>query len=99
MSANQAGAIGWFVHNPVAANIVMGVILIAGILSFGSIKREVFPSRDSYLITASVAYPGAAPEEIEEGICKRIENEVFGLEGVKRIMSTATEAATMLSAA
>ena len=83
----------WFVRNPVAANIMMGVILIAGVLSFGSIKREVFPNSDTYKITVSVAYPGAAPEEVEEGICKRIENEVFGLEGVKRITSSANEGA------
>ena len=92
-SENESGPIAWFVRNPVAANILMGILLVAGILSFSSIKREVFPQSDTYQINIAVPYPGAAPEEVEEGICERIENEIFGLEGVKRIRSSATEGA------
>lgn len=83
--------IAWFAHNKVAANILMAVIMVSGGLSLCSVKREVFPSDATYRITVSVVYPGAAPEEVEEGICKRIENEVFGLEGVKKITSSAAE--------
>ena len=94
---NQSGMIAWFARNHVAANILMIVILAAGALSLTSVKREVFPADDSYRITVTVAYPGAAPEEVEEGICKRIENEVFGLEGVKKITSKATEGAGVVT--
>ena len=92
-----SGMIAWFARNHVAANILMGVIVVSGLLALGSVKREVFPASDTYQITVSVAYPGAAPEEVEEGICKRIENEIFGLEGTKKITSTATEGAGAVS--
>ena len=68
--------IAWFAKNGVAANLLMGVILIAGIFSVRGLKMELFPDFDLDLVTISVAYPGAAPLEVEDGICKQIE-EVF----------------------
>ena len=86
------GVIEWFAHNPVAANLLMFVILISGLatLSFG-VKEEVFPEFSLDMISISVAYPGAAPQEVEEAICIRIEEEIDGLDGIKKISSTASE--------
>ena len=70
------GAISWFARNPVAANLVMIVMLVGGALTYGTIKMELFPEFKLDMITVTVAYPGAAPEEIEEAICVRIEEEV-----------------------
>ncbi|MCA8955081.1 MAG: efflux RND transporter permease subunit [Planctomycetes bacterium] len=83
--------IAWFANNHVAANILMAVMIVSGLVALRSVRREVFPPRDTFQIAVTVPYPGAAPEEIEEGICKRIENEIFGLEGVKRLTASATE--------
>ncbi len=69
----------------------MGLILLGGLLSLGSIPREVFPEVSSDLISVSVEYPGAAPAEIEEAICGRIEERLQGLESVKRLRSLASE--------
>jgi multidrug efflux pump subunit AcrB len=85
------GIIRWFLRNPVAANLVMVVMLVGGGLTYGTIKMELFPEFALDMITISVPYPGAAPEEVEEAICVRIEEEVHALEGVKRVTSTATE--------
>src|SRR5690606_2180361 len=54
---------------------------------------EVFPAAELNLVTVSVVYPGAAPEEIEEAICMPIEEEVQGIAGVERVQSTAVEGA------
>ncbi|MPY89895.1 MAG: AcrB/AcrD/AcrF family protein [Luteitalea sp.] len=84
-------AIAWFVGNSVAANLVMILILAGGLLTVGSIKKEVFPDVDTNLISVSVAYLGAAPEEVEEGVCVPIEEEIQGVEGIKELTSSSAE--------
>ena len=83
--------VAWFVHNRVAANLLMGVIVGAGLLALPDIREEVVPELDPEIISVRVPYLGAAPEEVEEGVCARIEEAVASLIGVKKITSTAAE--------
>jgi len=83
--------INWFIDNKVAANLLMLFIIVGGGLTLMNLKQEVFPDAAPDLITISVVHPGATPEEVEEGICIKIEEQIEGLEGVKRITSTAGE--------
>jgi multidrug efflux pump subunit AcrB len=83
--------ITWFANNKVAANLLMIFILIAGLISLISIKLEVFPELSPDRITISVIYQGAAPEEVEEGVCVKIEEAVQDLAGIKKIISLASE--------
>lgn len=83
--------LAWWVRNGVAANLLVLVICVGGLLTMGQIKREVFPEFSSDLISVAVEYPGAAPEEVEEAICVRIEEAVQSLDGVKKITSSANE--------
>ncbi|MFN7139047.1 MAG: efflux RND transporter permease subunit [Limisphaerales bacterium] len=85
------GPIAWFARNGVAANLLLLVIAVGGFLSLTTIKKEVFPEFSSDMITVSMVYRGAAPEEVEEAVCVRIEEAVQGLDGVKRIRSVASE--------
>ena len=84
-------AIEWFARNSVAANLLMVLILGGGILLVSRIRMEVFPEFSSDIINISMIYLGAAPEEVEEAICIRIEEAVLGLDGIERITSTASE--------
>ena len=84
-------AIEWFARNPVAANLLMVFILVSGLLTVFTIKQEVFPEFSLDLIVIDVSYPGAAPEEIEEGVSVRIEEAIQGLDGIKQITSTASD--------
>jgi multidrug efflux pump subunit AcrB len=83
--------IAWFANNKVAANLLMIFIIVAGLISLISIKLEVFPELSPDRITISVIYQGAAPEEVEEGVCVKIEEAVQDLVGIKKIMSLAAE--------
>ncbi len=83
--------IAWFVRNGVAANILMGVILVAGFASIKGIKMELFPNFDLDVITVSVPYPGAAPLEVEEAVCQPIEEKIWDLAGIKELNSYARE--------
>ncbi len=83
--------ISWFAENSVAANLLMAVIIIAGLLTAPRVRREVFPEFELDFVTVSVPYPGAAPEEIEKSITSRIEDRVASIEGVEKITSSAAE--------
>jgi multidrug efflux pump subunit AcrB len=84
-------AIAWFARNGVAANLLAVLVVAGGLITVGHIKKEVFPEFSSDLINVSVVYPGAAPAEVEEGICVRIEEAIQSLEGIKQITSHAGE--------
>lgn len=85
------GFVSWFAKNTVAANLVMVILLVGGGLTTLAIKMELFPEFSMDTISVSVNYPGAAPEEVEESVCVRIEEEVHNLDGVKKVTSTASE--------
>lgn len=88
---NQAGIIAWFTHNTVAANLLMWMIIAGGIASIFTIEKQTFPNFDINNIQIQVAYPSAAPEEVEQGILMPIEESLQGLDGIKKIRATATE--------
>lgn len=83
--------IAWFAENKVAANLLMVFIIVAGFITLSGIKLEVFPELNPEMITVSVAYQGAAPEEVEEGVCIRVEEAIQDLPGIKKLLSTAVE--------
>ena len=85
------GLIGWFIQNPVAANLLMVVLLIGGILFAGNLQTQVFPTIQPGIVNVTVPYPGATPAEVEEGVTRRVEEAVLGIDGVKRVSSTASE--------
>ena len=66
--------------NPVAANLLMLVVMIGGLASVGGITKEVFPTFPSETVTITVPYPGSSPEEVEEGIVRKIEEAVRGVD-------------------
>ncbi|MEP5766437.1 MAG: efflux RND transporter permease subunit [Halieaceae bacterium] len=85
------GIIAWFAHNPVASNLLMLVIIAVGLLSAFTIKRTMMPEFEIDIISISIPYPGAAPEEVEQGIVLKIEEALADLEGIQRIESDALE--------
>ncbi|MDI6796224.1 MAG: efflux RND transporter permease subunit [Desulfatibacillaceae bacterium] len=85
------GFISWFAGNHVAANLLMLFILIAGVVVGLGSKLEVFPETSMETISITTVYPGASPSEVEEGVITRIEENVAGVDGIKRIDSVARE--------
>ena len=78
----MTGPIAWMAQNPVAANLLMLALLVAGLLSIFLVKKEVFPDIEVDAVAVLVAYPGASPEEVERGILLAIEEQVRDVEGV-----------------
>ena len=83
--------IDWFARNPVAANLLMAFIMVSGVIGLFNVRGEEFPTVALDMLTIEVPYLGAAPEEVEEGVCIRIEEAIQGIDGIKQITSTAAE--------
>ena len=85
------GPIAWMARNPVAANLLMVILLAAGLVSMTSIKQEVFPEFSLDVVNVNVVYPGASPEEIEQAALLAIEEAVRGVDGIKRVGASSSE--------
>ena len=83
--------IAWFVDNPVAANLLMFILVASGLLSLKDVRKEEFPNIETPIVTVTVPYLGAAPAEVESGVCTRIEESISGIEGIEKIRTTAAE--------
>ncbi len=81
----------WAIENTPAMNIFMVATILVGAYCLHSLRRETFPEFDLDIIVVSVPYPGASPDEVEEGICLKIEEAVRSISGIKKISSTASE--------
>ncbi len=85
------GPISWMAGHSVTANLLMLVLLVGGFYSGLRIKQEVFPEFELDMVTITVPYPGASPQEVERGILLAVEEAVEGLEGVEKVTSRARE--------
>ena len=83
--------IRWTAEHKVAANLLMVIILVAGVMGVSNIKQEVFPEFDLDYIIVAVPYSGATPDEIEESILLPIDDAGSGITGIKKITGTAKE--------
>ncbi|NOI68284.1 efflux RND transporter permease subunit [Vibrio sp. 99-8-1] len=88
--------IHFFSKHPTASNLLMLTLLILGISSLSTIKRETFPAFDPPYIMAGVVYPGASPQEVEESICIRMEDAVDGLANIEETKCEAIEGSARL---
>lgn len=85
------GAIAWMAKNHVTANLLMLAFILGGLVMSARIKQELFPDLELDFILVTVPYPGASPEEVEEGILLAVEEEVRGLDDVEEVTSVARE--------
>ncbi|MBU2977436.1 efflux RND transporter permease subunit [Alteromonas sp. C1M14] len=85
----HSGIIAWFARNTVAANLLMGFIIIMGLFAYASVQRQMFPNIETNYVRVNVSYPGASPQEIEEGILIKIEEALKDVSEIDRIVSRA----------
>ncbi|WP_290696536.1 efflux RND transporter permease subunit [Lacinutrix sp.] len=83
--------IAYFIKHSVAVNIVMWTFIVFGVVGAINLKSSYFPLIDSKNININVTYPGASPQEVEEGIVLKIEDNLKGLDGIERVTSTSRE--------
>ena len=93
----RRGPIAWMAGRSVTANLLMLVLLIGGLIMGQNIRKDVFPDFELDLVTISLNYPGASPEEVERGTILAVEEAIQDLEGIKEITATAREGSGTVS--
>ena len=81
----------FFIKKPIWANAIIVITVLFGVFSLMRMNRSFFPELDPKTIIVSVLYPGASPQEMEEGVTIKVEQALRGIEGVERITSTSSE--------
>ena len=94
---SEGGLLAWAAGNPVAANLAMLFLLVGGLMTLPKVKQEVFPEVELDTVNVRVAYPGASPKEVEQGVTLAVEEAVRAVEGIEEIQSTAAEGAGVTS--
>ena len=90
--------IAWMARNHVAANLLMALFIVGGLVMVFQVKQEVFPEIELDWISTTVVYPGASPDEVEEGIVLQIEEAIGSVDGIEEIKSVAAEGAGTVNA-
>ncbi|MCY2975286.1 MAG: efflux RND transporter permease subunit [Planctomycetota bacterium] len=83
--------ITWAVRNMAGMNVLVVLLLVGGFLSFFGMRRETFPEFQLDVILVTVSYPGATPDEVESGICQKIEESIQAISGIKKLSSICRE--------
>ncbi len=83
--------IRYFVNHPTAANLVMLALVVMGLFAAPTLQRETFPRLEPRRVEVQAIYPGARPEDVEEGVCQRIEDAVDGVSDVEEVTCEANE--------
>ncbi|THB76919.1 MAG: efflux RND transporter permease subunit [Desulfobulbaceae bacterium] len=91
MSKKRSDLISWFTANPVAANLLMLLILIGGTLTLSTIRQEFLPEMKIEQISITIPYPQALPEQVEKQVVERAEAALAGIDGIKNIRSFSYE--------
>ncbi len=90
--------IAWFAKNDVAANILLVVIMLAGLYVMNAkVPVDMFPEIEIRNVNVSMSLPGASPQEVEEGITIKIEEAIQDLEGIRQLSSTSREGGATVS--
>lgn len=84
------GIIPWFANNPVAANLLLILVITLGIVNVGSLNKEAFPSLSPNKVEVYVSNDSGSAKENEEGIAIPIEQALQSTPGIKNITTTAT---------
>jgi multidrug efflux pump subunit AcrB len=84
-SSTRSDLLAWFAGNPVAANLLMLLILAGGVMGVIDVDKEVFPRFSPHQIQISAIFPGAGPSEIEDSVCIPIEEAIHDVPGIKHL--------------
>ncbi|UTF60015.1 efflux RND transporter permease subunit [Gilvimarinus sp. DA14] len=93
----RRGIIAWFARNSVAANLLMIVLVIMGLFSAMTIRKQMFPQLEINWINIDITYRGAAPQDVEEGITIKLEEALATVQGIERLITRSNRGAASAS--
>lgn len=95
--SSPSGPIAWMIDNRVTPNLLMLFLIVGGLVMSTRITQEVFPAFELDRVAIAVAYPGASPTDVEQGIVLAVEDAIEGVDGIKEVSSTAGEGSGVIN--
>lgn len=92
VGTQNRSVLAWFTRNPVAANLLMALILVFGLVTALTIRTEAFPPFPPNSLNIQVSFPGNSAEELEESIAVKIEESLNGIAGIKQMITSISDA-------
>lgn len=92
VGSKNRSVLAWFTRNPVAANLLMALILVFGLVTALTIRTEAFPLFPPNSLNIQVSFPGSSAEELEESIAVKIEESLNGIAGIKQMITSISDA-------
>ena len=93
----RRGVIGFFVHHRVAANLVMLVMLLGGVLALTRMNMQFFPTFALDVVSVRVVWSGASAEDVEQGITDPLEQRLRSIDGLKKMTSTSAQSVSSIT--
>ncbi len=87
----ESGFLKFFVEHKTAANIIMILMIVVGLLSIGRLNKQFFPDFDVEIVAVTIDWPGATAQEIDKNIVQLLEPELRPISGVKKVTSKSIE--------
>ena len=97
MSTSRGGLLATFAHHPVAGNLFMIILIVAGLFAVSRLNVQFFPTFNLDVITVRVEWRGAAAEDVEEGITTPLEQKLKTVAGLKKLTSTSSQGAATIT--
>ena len=91
------GIISTFVRHPVAPNLAMGVMILAGIWALGQLTRQILPSFELSVVSVQVVWPGASAEDVQMAVTQPLEDQLRSVDSLEKIRSTSREGSSQIS--
>jgi multidrug efflux pump subunit AcrB len=83
--------IAWFASHQTAANLLMAAIMLLGFVALPGLQRETFPELQSDTVEIRVIYRGATPAEVEDAVCRRLEDVLESITDLDEMRCDARE--------
>ncbi len=91
MKGHKSDLVGLFAHHKVAANLLMTMMILAGLLALDRLNVQFFPSFDLDIVTVRVIWSGSSAEDVEDGITNPLEQRLRTVENLYKLTSTSTQ--------
>lgn len=87
----------FFSRRHILASLFTITIILLGLNSARTLKRDIIPEVDFGEMIITTVYPGASPEDVELNVSNKIEDELKAVTGIKKYTSTSMENMSVIS--
>ncbi len=90
--------IRWFAKHPTASNLLMLGLIMLGLKALPGLQRESLPAISNDKVRIQIIYRGATPGEVEDAVCRRVEDALESITDLDEMRCEAVEGMATITA-